>query len=148
MWGSATGFLSASEAKRDCVANKLYSQHGGWTIILTDSNTDNRNRSVVSRLCFFFIEKFYHPSKHDISTQCRTNVGPLSTPLAQHWSSTGSMCCVCWDPCDLLLERYVVKVGLSKGHWKMLYISWLAENNRHYQQQTSSQTYQPRLCYM
>ena len=105
MWGSATGFLSASEAKRDCVADKLYSRHGGWTIILTDSNTDNGNRSVVSRLSFFFIEKFYHPSKHDISTQCRTNVGPPSTPLAQHWSSTGSMCRVCWDPCDLLLER-------------------------------------------
>ena len=36
-------------------------------------------------------------SKHDTSTQCLTNVGPLSMTLAQHWSNIGRMCRVCWD---------------------------------------------------
>ena len=37
-----------------------------------------------------------HPSKHDTSIQCWTNAGPPSTTLAQHYSSIGSMCRVCW----------------------------------------------------
>ena len=42
-------------------------------------------------------ETHIRPSKHETSTQCCCNVGPLSATLAQHYNSIGSTSRVCWD---------------------------------------------------
>ena len=41
--------------------------------------------------------RYYIPSKHESFTQCRFNVGPSSSPLAQPWNSIGWMSRVWWD---------------------------------------------------
>ena len=47
--------------------------------------------------CRLIRRSIFLGGKHETSTLCRTNVGPASTTLAQHWFNNGSMSRVCWD---------------------------------------------------
>ena len=53
------------------------------------------------------------PSKHDTSTQCKSNAGPPSTTLVQHWTNIGLMYRVCWVG---TVDRHSWSVYAVKDH--------------------------------